>query len=259
MLQAEEHDQGSNSYGAGECGRGDAKRRFISIEFAIRRSGGRSLVVLGPPAQVAPSDVVVEDVGDGDGRPRIGQVERSPDECTDQENWNVDVGENPELLAKEVEGERQNSANGETPHKAIVDGTRTEHLLGTKSAPKDRSGEESVVSGASEVIPLRWQADVGNLGHLIVENGRANEGGDESRPNLTVEGDPWSDVHVVGELKILSEVESVRGRDVSIRLEVVHGSGIPGEPETTEEFSDNVQGDFDIRDRPDDAARNTED
>jgi len=229
------------------------------MEFAIRRSGGRSLVVLRPPAQVALSDVVVEDVGDGDGGPNIGQVERSPNKSTGQENWNVDVGENLELLAKEVEGDGQNSAEGETPQKAIVDGTRTEHSLGTKSTPKDRSGEESVVSGASEVILLRWQADVGDLCHLIVEDGRANECGDESRPNLTAEGDPWSDVHIVGELKILSEAKSVRGRDVSIRLEEVHGSGVPGEPETTEEFGDNVQGNLDTCDRHDDAARNTED
>ena len=229
------------------------------MEFAIRRSGGCSLVVLGPPAQVALPDVVIEDVGDGDGGPRIGQVVGSPNKSTDQENWNVDVGENLELLAKEVEGDGQNSADGETPQKAIVDGTRTEHPLGTKSTPKDRSGEESVVSGASEVILLRWQADVGDLSHLIVEDGRANECGDESRPNLTVESDPWSDVHVVGELKILSETKSVRGRYESIRLEEVHGSGVSGEPETTEKFGDNVQGNFDICDRHDDAARNAED
>jgi hypothetical protein len=37
-------------------------------------------------------------------------------------------------------------------------------------------------------------------------------------------------VYVVGELEILSEVESVRGRDEPVRFEVVHGSGVPGEP-----------------------------
>lgn len=53
------------------------------MEFAIKRSGGCSLVVLGPPAQVALPDVVIEDVGDGDGGPRIGQVVGSPNKSTD--------------------------------------------------------------------------------------------------------------------------------------------------------------------------------
>ena len=169
------------------------------------------------------------------------------------------VGENLVLLAKEVEGDGQNSADGETPQKAVVDGTRTEHLLWTKSAPKDGSSEKCVVSRASEVILLRRQADIGDLGHLVVEDSRANEGGDESRPHLTVEGDPWRDVYIVGELQILSKVESVRGGDESVRLEVVHSSGIPREPETTEEFGNNVQGDLDVCDGHDDTAGNTED
>ena len=106
---------------------------------------------------------------------------------------------------------------------------------------------------------LRRQADVGDLGHLVVEDGRADIGGDESPPHLTAEGDPWSNMYVVSKLEILSEGESLRGRDESVSLEVVHGSGVPGKPETTEKFGDNVQGYFDIRDGHDDTARNAED
>ena len=109
------------------------------------------------------------------------------------------------------------------------------------------------------MVLLLGQTDVGNLGHLVVEDGRADEGGDESRPHLAVEGDPRSNVHVVGELEILSEVKSMRGRDVSVRLEVVHSSGVTREPETTEKFGNNVQGNLDVRDGHDDTAGNTED
>ena len=171
----------------------------------------------------------------------------------------MEVGEDLELLAKEVEGNGQDSAQRETPQEAIVDGTRTEHLFRTKSTPEDGSSEKYVVFGTSKVILLRGQADVGDLCHLVVENGRADEGGDKSCPHLAVEGDPWSDVNVVGELEILSEVESVRGRDVSIRLEVVHSSGVTGGPETTEELGNDVQGNLDVRDGQDDAARDAED
>ena len=47
----------------------------------------------------------------------------------------MEVGEDLELLAEEVEGDGQDSAQRETPQEAIVDGTRTEHLLGAGSTP----------------------------------------------------------------------------------------------------------------------------
>ena len=64
---------------------------------------------------------------------------------------------------------------------------------------------------------------------------------------------------VVGELEILGEVEGVRGGDVSVGLEVIHGGGIAGEPETTEQLGNNVEGDLYVGDGHDDAARNRED
>ena len=66
-------------------------------------------------------------------------------------------------------------------------------------------------------------------------------------------------MHIVGELETLSEVEGMRGRDASVRLEVVHSSGVTREPETTEELGNNVQGNLDVRDGHNDAARDTED
>ena len=109
------------------------------------------------------------------------------------------------------------------------------------------------------MILLRGQADVGDLGHLVIENGRADEGGNEICPHLAVEGDPRSDVRVVRKLEISSEVEGLRGRGVSVSLEVVHRGGVAGEPETTEEFGNDVQGNLDVRDGQDDAARDAED
>jgi len=56
---------------------------FVSMRQAIGRSGGHSLVVLGPPGQETPPDVVVEDESDRNGRPNVGHVVRSPDKSTD--------------------------------------------------------------------------------------------------------------------------------------------------------------------------------
>lgn len=203
--------------------------------------------------------MVVEEDGDGNGGPNVRHVVRSPGKSTDQQNWNVGVGESLMLIAKEVEGDGQKSTDEETPQKTIIDGTGTEHPLGTKSTPKDGSGKESVVPGASEVVLLARQADVGDLSHLVVEDGRADEGGDKSRPYLAVEGDPWRDMYIVSEFEIRGEVKSVRGRDETVRLEEIHRGGITGEPKTTEELGDNVQGDFDVRDGQDDTTGDTED
>ena len=109
------------------------------------------------------------------------------------------------------------------------------------------------------MVLLHGQADIGDLCHLVIENGRADEGGDESCPHLTVEGDPWSDVHVVDEFEILSEQESMEGRGISVGLEIVHSSGVTRGPETAEELGNNVQGNPDVRIGHDDAARDAED
>ena len=65
-------------------------------------------------------------------------------------------------------------------------------------------------------------------------------------------------MHIVGEFETLSEVEGMRGRDVSVGLEVVHGSGVTTEPEATEELGNNLEGDLDVRDGHDDTTRDAE-
>ena len=45
-------------------------------------------------------DIIVEDVGDWHGGPNVGQVIRSPNKSTNQEDRNVEVGENLELLSE---------------------------------------------------------------------------------------------------------------------------------------------------------------
>ena len=102
-------------------------------------------------------------------------------------------------------------------------------------------------------------ANIGDLRHLIVEDSRADKSGNEGGEHLTIKRGPRRNVDVMGEFEILCKVECVRGGDVSVSLEIVHGCGVTGEPETTEQFGDNVKGDLHIGDSHDDPARNTED
>ena len=109
------------------------------------------------------------------------------------------------------------------------------------------------------MVLLLRSANIGYLLHLIVEDSRAHETGNKGSEHLAVEGDPRWNVNVMGKLEILGEVECVRGRDVSVGLEKVHGIGITGEPETTEQLSDDVERDLYVCDSFDNATRHTED
>ena len=203
--------------------------------------------------------MVVEQPSDRDGGPNVRQVIRSPNKTTDQEDRGVEVLENLPLLAEEVERNRDEGANRETPQETIVDGTSTEHLLGSKGTPEDGGGEECVNAGTGEVVLLLRCANIGDLRHLVVEDSRADKSGNECGKHLAVEGDPRWNMDVMGELEVLGKVEGVRGGNVSVGLEVVHGGGVTWEPETTEQLGNNVEGDFYVGNGHDDAARNTED
>ena len=102
-------------------------------------------------------------------------------------------------------------------------------------------------------------ANIGDLGHLVVEDCRAGEGGNEGGEHLAVESDPRWDVGIMSEFEILGKVEGVRGGDVSVTLEVKHSSGVTGEPEATEQLGDNIEGDLYVGNGHDDTARNAED
>jgi hypothetical protein len=86
-----------------------------------------------------------------------------------------------------------------------------------------------------------------------------HKSGNEGSEHLAVEGDPRWNVGVMGEFEILGEVEGVHGGDVSVGLEKVHGIGVTGEPETTEQLGDDVEGNLYVCDSHDDATRHTED
>ena len=171
----------------------------------------------------------------------------------------MEVSEDLPLPAEEVERNREKGTGEEIPQEAVVDGTSTEHLLGPKGTPEDRSGEGGIRAGAGEVVLLPRCANIGYLRHLIVEDSRTHETGNKGGEHLTIKSDPGWNVDIMGELEILGEVEGVRGRDVSVGLEKVHGIGITGKPETTKQLSDDVEGDLYVCDSFDDTTRHTED
>ena len=224
-----------------------------------RESGEHLLVILGPPAEESFLDVVVEQPSDGECGPNVRQVIRSPNEPAVQKDWCMEGLKNLPPPAEEVERNREDGANKETPQKAVIDGTCAENLLRPESTPENGSGKESVDTRAGEMMLLPRRTDIGDLRHLVVEGSRAYESGKQGGEHLAAERDPGRDVDVMGKLEILSEVEGVRGGDVSVGLEVVHGCSITGEPEAAEQFSYNIEGDLYVGGGHDDTTRDTED
>ena len=113
----------------------------------------------------------------------------------------MEVPENLPLPAKEVERNREDRTDQETPQQAVVDGTCTEHLPGSKGTPEH--GTRKLVNGH-----VKWPVwSTVNLRYLVVEDSHTDDNGDESGEHLAVERDPRWDVGIMSEFETLSEVE----------------------------------------------------
>ena len=203
--------------------------------------------------------MTVEQPSDRDGGPYVRQVVRSPNESAIQKYGGVEVLENLPLPAKEIERNREEGTNGETPQETVVDGTRAKHPLWSKGTPKDGRGEESADTGAGEVVLLIRCTNIGDLRHLVVEDTRADESRNKGGEHLAVEGNPRWNVDVMSEFEVLGETESVCGGDMSVKFEVHQGGGVTGEPETAEQFGNDAEGDLHVGNSHDYAARNAKD
>ena len=154
----------------------------------------------------------------------------------------MEVQENPPLPAEEVEWNREESTNEETPQQFVVNGTNTKHLLRPKGTPEDRSSEEDVGTRTSKVVLLVWCAKVGDCCYYTVEGNCAGESGNKGSKYLAVEGDPRWNMGVMSKFEILGKVEGTGGSGGPIALEIEHCSGISWKPEATKQLRDDVEG-----------------
>lgn len=171
----------------------------------------------------------------------------------------MEVLEDHRLVPEVVEDDRQHEADEETPDQGVVDRATSKHSGRAKGSPEDAGGEEGIGSWAREFILLCRAADILDARHLEVQHSDGDECADERRNHLHPEGDFGCDMRVMGELEVLRKSERMGSRHIAVRLEEVHGSGVTREPQTTEEFSKDVEGDFGIGNRTDDTDGHTED
>ena len=81
-----------------------------------------SLIVLRPPGKEVPLDIVVEQEGERNTSPSVGQVVGSPKETAMEEDGSVEVFEEFRLVAEVVEGDGQDCTDQEEPYKWIIAG-----------------------------------------------------------------------------------------------------------------------------------------
>ena len=108
------------------------------------------------------------------------------------------------------------------------------------------------------MILVGRRADIREI-ELEVQDTDGDERRDEGGDHLSEEGDTRGNVRVVGELEILSERDGVRGRDVAVRLEEVHGERVALEPGSTDELGQDVERDLGVGRGVDDTDRHAED
>jgi hypothetical protein len=160
----------------------------------------------------------------------------------------VDVSHRGDNTTEVVKDDGKEEPNQETPNETAINLMTSEHAFRSERTPKHRSGEERILSGASKLVNLVGRADVRDSSDLEVQNPDADEGGDKRGYRLCDECGARRDVSVMGELEILSEAECVSGGDVAIGFEKVESIRVAGEPETTQEFCQYIEGDLEVSD-----------
>ena len=149
----------------------------------------------------------------------MGQVVRSPAESTGEEDGDVEATDDlrvGELLRKEVEREREDSADEESEDQDEVRAILAVHLRGAKGTPDDRGGEEGRSTGAVELGLSFGRANALDTGDLPVENSHGDAGRHDGRNGLSNEHNTWRDLAVVPELQVLGEGDGTRSGDEAV-------------------------------------------
>jgi len=169
---------------------------------------------------------------------------------TCEENGDVDVAPEGKGIAagEEVEGDREEDADGEEKQKAGVSLSDVKHVLRSKTSPDDGGGEPSHRSRAAEAVLLLGRADIRDIHEHPVLNEGAKDGGDDSSDDLDREHGARGNLHVVAKLEVTSKTNGLGGRDESDGLEEHVGDGSSREHVSSDEFMEDLGWDLLVRD-----------
>ena len=164
-----------------------------------------------------------------------------------------------ELLVQDVLGKRSKGADEEEVREAVVHLTRRELALGTNNTPDDRRSSEDLSGVADEPGGLFRRAHARDVGKHPGLNAKLNGARNDCGNDLTDEHETRWDLHVVAELHVGSEGQSLRHGDVAVGLEQHHGQWATGQPVTDDQLSDDVETDLLVGDSLNHADRDSVD
>lgn len=165
------------------------------------------ITYLRPQSEESVLKIQPRNSGDGHSRPHVGQVVGRPVQRTAHHDDRVsiaDPGTPGPLQAEAVEPNDEGNTKRETEECRHILASNTPDLTGSDGAPEDSCREEGVDTGAEEAERRVRRADILDV-DLILQNGDADEGRDESRDHLSPEGEARRNLEVVGELEICGE------------------------------------------------------
>ena len=223
-------------------------------EPGVKRRAQRHRV-LGPPGLGSVLDEVVEDVAD-DGPD--GKVEArgggDPAERAEQHGQVYEADDAALALARvQPQRDGQDGADGEGPDQGPVGGAAAEELAGADDAPQDGAVEVHAGDGAGKAVDGLRGADARHVLEHPVEDGNLGEGADDGGDHLDAEEDPGWDFHVVTELEVGGELDTLCRRDVAVGDKDHVGDGASGENGAGDQLADQVNAAVLICDGHDDA------
>jgi len=219
------------------------------------QSSGKDVVVLGPPREVTPTDNILEDEPD-DGPGDVVDGGGGGDEAsTAEDDGEVEVAHPAlgPLLCRKPGEDGGDEADDEEQAECVVHLALGELPGGTDDSPDDGGRAEDSSRGADEAVLLVIRAhalDVAEHPGLDAELDGAGEGGAD---DLTEEHGARWDFHVVAELEVRREGESLSHGNVSPGLEHHHRHWATRESVPDDKLGDDVQADLLVGDSLDHA------
>lgn len=190
-----------------------------------------------------------------------GRVGRNVTE-TSEDQGHTDLANQRHLgehASKSVDDEGRDETSQPEVLEAFVNSARREQMLGADSTPNDTSVVEGLDRGTGEGSLCCLGADVLDSAHGPFDCGELAQTGPDSGDKLGSEQRSLGHMHVVTELQILTEVQSLSHDNVSEGLEHHHGDGVTGLDVTDDELGEYVETQLNVGESLDDTDRNGED
>lgn len=219
------------------------------------------VVVLGPASQVASLEPDHGHETNGYLRPDVSHVVWCIGETAVDDGDGVDLTQ-PFLLREGasdvVEDGGHNKADGKTDEEECVQSALAEDLMGTQGTPEDRGSKEGVVARAVKAVRCACGTNILDV-DLEVEHTSTDDSGDEACHHLSPEGVARRNLGVVCELEIVQELDGVSTSDIAKGLEEVHGQSVASDPSSSNELGQDVEGNLNTSDGPNNADWDDED